>query len=207
MMFIKKMLLALSLASLFTMNVQASEPQKTTTQKTTNQKTTNQKSASNSTGNTKNMNSNTKNANAKNTSNKAATNPEAQKAAEDKNLDAFNKNVGIKLVERSIAAQDNQPVAVLNYEVTNRGKNRIKNLNWVSAFTINDQVFFLQEIKTELDKAINAGKMERITVVLPINELPENIRPVFATGETAIGHLTVAKRIDFTNGKNITVKQ
>ncbi|TLU75563.1 hypothetical protein [Mannheimia varigena] len=138
-----------------------------------------------------------------NTNNKTA----AQKVTEDKNLKAFNQSVRINLIQRGTAKQDNQDVAVLTYEVNNFGKNHIKNLNWLSAFTINDQIFFVQEVQTQLDKAISAKKKENITVVLPIEKLPENIRPVFNSLETPIGHITVAKQIDFTNGQKIIVKK
>ncbi|MFA9488707.1 MULTISPECIES: hypothetical protein [unclassified Mannheimia] len=50
-------------------------------------------------------------------------------------------------------------------------------------------------------------KKENITVVLPIETLPENVRSVFTSLETPIGHITVAKQIDFTNGKKIIVKE
>lgn len=137
-----------------------------------------------------------------NTNNKTTT----QKVSEDKNLKAFNQNVRINLIQRTTAKQNNQDVAILTYEVSNIGKNNIKNLNWLSAFTINDQIFFIQEIQTQLDKSISAKKKENITVVLPINNLPEKVKPVFASLETPIGHITVAKQIDFTNGKKILVK-
>lgn len=142
--------------------------------------------------------------NTKTPNNKTAT---TQKVAEDKNLKAFNQNVRINLIQRETAKQDNQDVAVLTYEVNNIGKNRIKNLNWLSAYTINDQIFFVQEVQTQLDKTILAKKKANIRVVLPINNLPENVKPVFASLETPIGHITVAKQIDFTNGKKIIVKE
>ncbi|AHG72554.1 hypothetical protein X781_4050 [Mannheimia sp. USDA-ARS-USMARC-1261] len=144
---------------------------------------------------------------AKTEANKTETKKMETKQAEDKNLKAFNQNVRINLIQRGTAKQDNQDVAVLTYEVNNIGKNRIKNLNWLSAFTINNQIFFVQEVQTQLDKAISAKKKTNITVVLPINNLPENVKPVFASLETPIGHITVAKQIDFTNGKKIIVKE
>lgn len=205
MMSIKKAALALSVVSLFAVNVQAAEPQKNTNQKNTTQKsTTNQKSnsATKNTGNTKSMN------NTKNTDNKTKAAPNAeQKNTSDADLNAFNKNVKINLIQRGMAKQDNQDVVVLTYEVNNIGRNRIKNLNWISAFTINEQVFFVQEIQTELEKAISSKKKENITVILPLNTLPENVKPAFVSLETPIGHLTVAKQIDFTNGKKIEVKE
>lgn len=145
---------------------------------------------------------------AEKTNNKATT-PQAttQKAKEDPNLAAFNRNVRINLLQRGNATQDNPNVVVLTYEVSNIGKNRIKNLNWVSAFTLNDEVFFLQEVQTQLDQAISAKKKENITVILPFDKLPENAKAVFGSLESPVGHLTIAKQIDFTNGKKITVKQ
>lgn len=134
---------------------------------------------------------------------KAAT---QQKVAEDPNLKSFNQNVSINLTQRGIATQNNQNIVVLIYEVTNKGKNRIKNLNWSSAFTVNNQVFFIQEIKTKLDKDIASGKKESITVTLPLGNLPEPAKQIFSTNEVSVGHLTVAKQIDFTNGKKIVVK-
>ncbi|HGO5853563.1 TPA: hypothetical protein ACK3JH_000409 [Mannheimia haemolytica] len=145
---------------------------------------------------------------AENTTNKAAT-PQAttQKAKEDPNLAAFNRNVRIQLIQRANAVQNEQNVVVLTYEVSNVGKSKIKNVNWISAFTLNDEVFFLQEIQTQLEKAISAKKKENITVILPFDKLPENAKAVFGKLETPVGHLTVAKQIDFTNGKKIIVKQ
>lgn len=145
---------------------------------------------------------------AENTNNKAAT-PQAttQKAKEDPNLAAFNQNVRIQLIQRANAVQNEQNVVVLTYEVSNVGKSKIKNVNWISAFTLNDEVFFLQEVQTQLDQAISAKKKENITVILPFDKLPENVKAVFGKLETPVGHLTVAKQIDFTNGKKIIVKQ
>ncbi|WP_409500417.1 hypothetical protein ACJ7Z2_00330 [Mannheimia glucosida] len=145
---------------------------------------------------------------AENTNNKAAT-PQAttQKAKEDPNLAAFNQNVRIQLIQRANAVQNEQNVVVLTYEVSNVGKSKIKNVNWISAFTLNDQAFFFQEVQTQLEKAISAKKKENITVILPFDKLPENAKAVFGKLETPVGHLTVAKQIDFTNGKKIIVKQ
>lgn len=145
---------------------------------------------------------------AENTNNKAAT-PQAttQKAKEDPNLAAFNRNVRIQLIQRANAVQNEQNVVVLTYEVSNVGKSKIKNVNWISAFTLNDEVFFLQEVQTQLDQAISAKKKENITVILPFDKLPENAKAAFGKLETPVGHLTVAKQIDFTNGKKIIVKQ
>lgn len=145
---------------------------------------------------------------AEKTNNKAAT-PQVttQKAKEDPNLAAFNQNVRIQLIQRANAVQNEQNVVVLTYEVSNVGKSKIKNVNWISAFTLNDEVFFLQEVQTQLDQAISAKKKENITVILPFDKLPENVKAVFGKLETPVGHLTVAKQIDFTNGKKIIVKQ
>lgn len=142
---------------------------------------------------------------------KAAQNAPAQKQeqkqAEDRNLKAFNQNVSINLVQRAVAVQDNKNIVVLTYEVTNKGKNRIKNLNWISAFTVENQVFFVQEVQTQLDKPIAVKKKENITVTFPLDNLPEPAKQVFASKEVPVGHLTVAKQLDFTNGKKIVVKQ
>lgn len=141
------------------------------------------------------------------TASKAAnTQKTVEKTTEEKSLKAFNQNVSIKLLQRGIEASDNQTLVTLMYEITNKGKNRIKNLHWLSAFTLNEQVFFVQEIQTKLDKAIAAKKTEHIIVKLPLNNLPENIRTIFLSKESPIGHLPVAKQIDFTNGKKIEVK-
>lgn len=130
-----------------------------------------------------------------------------QKQAEDPNLKAFNQNISINLVQRAVAVQDNQNVVILMYEVTNKGKNRIKNLNWISAFTVENQIFFVQEVQTQLDKPISVKKKENITVSFPLDTLPDPVKQVFTNKEVPVGHLTIAKQIDFTNGKKIVVKE
>lgn len=224
-MFIRKNLLALSIASLLAFNVQTTEASGTagssfTVKSVDVSKTTNKKNKTNTT-NTKNTakKTQTKNSAKKNTmkTNKKAKKTSSQKKqpsisptqqpTEHQDLNEFNQNVGIKLTQRNTATENDQPIVILTYEVTNRGQDHIQNLNWLSAFTVDNQIFFVQEIQTNLDKAITSKQAENITVVLPFNQLPDNAKSIFATPEIPIGHLTVAKQIDFTNGKQIIVKE
>ena len=49
-------------------------------------------------------------------------------------LERFNQNVGIHLVSRGLQAdKNNQPVVTLTYTIQNKGQNKIRSLNWVSA--------------------------------------------------------------------------
>lgn len=123
-------------------------------------------------------------------------------------LSEFNQNVQVSLVQRATAIQNNQPIALLVYEVTNKGKNNIKSLHWSSALTVNDQIFFVQEeIEPIFEKALEPNQKETVTLTLYLDKLPDNVKAVLASNETPIGHLTVAKQIDFTNGKKIVVKE
>lgn len=206
-MSIKKLLLALPLISLLAFNVQAAEPTKsmntknTTTQKanTTNTKKT-EANKKNSTANTKKLANDKSQAN---TSKKATP-----KTPQVQGLDSFNKNVTINLMQRINAVQDNQPVAIFVYEVANKGRSKIKGLHWASAFTVNEQIFFLQEnITPVFEQALEPKQKETVTLTLLLDKIPESVRPLFASLETPIGHITVAKQIDFTNGKKIIVKE
>lgn len=223
-MFIKKNLLALSIASLLAFNVQTTEASSTAgstftvkTVEASKPTNTNKKSNTNTKNTTKK--SQTKNSVKKNTmkTNKKAKKTASQKKqpsispiqqpTENQDLNAFNQNVGIKLTQRNTATENDQPIVILAYEVTNRGTEHIQNLNWLSAFTVDNQIFFVQEIQTNLDKVITPAQTENITVILPFNQLPDNAKSIFATPEIPVGHLTAAKQIDFTNGKKIIVKE
>lgn len=127
-------------------------------------------------------------------------------AAAATGLQAFNQNVKITLVRRATAVQNNQRVAMLVYEVTNRGRNNIKAVNWSSAFTLNNEIFFIHEgINPKFEKPLRANQKETVTLTLLLDRLPANVRPVFEKNDIPIGHRTVARQIDFTNGKKIVV--
>lgn len=192
-MFIKKVLLALPLIPLLASNVQAEE--QTKSMNAGNEMT--QKA------NTKKTEVNKKNATT-NTTKKASS----SKTSQVPGLDSFNKNVTIKLVQRGNDIKNNQPVAIFVYEVTNKGRNKIKSLHWTSAFTVNEQIFLLQEdIIPVFEKALQPKQKETVTLTLLLDKIPDNARKLLASLETPIGHITIAKQIDFTNGKKIIVKE
>lgn len=225
-MFIKRLLVTLPVISLLAFNVQAAEPTKpmTTTEKAkttaqskkpakaeTTKKATSAKSEPAQKATTTKKVAPTEKPAAKKSETKDSTTAKAKKAVATpvvQGLDAFNQSVGITLVQRATGVQDNQPVAILVYEVKNKGKNSIKGLEWSSAFTLNNQIFFIQEgIQPQFEKGLDASKVETVTLTLLLNNLPENIRTVFATNDAPIGHLPVAKQINFTDGTNIVVQE
>lgn len=233
-MFIKQLLLTIPVISLLAFNVQAAEPTKSMTTTEKAKASTQVKQSAKSEQTKKTTATATKKAAEKTTATtakKAAekttatatkkvatekTEPKKATATQKKTapvatlqgLEAFNKSVGITLVQRATAVQDNQPVAVLVYEVKNKGKNSIKSLHWASAFTVNNQIFFVQEeIQPQFEKALGENQTETITITLLLDKLPENIRNVFASTEAPIGHITVAKQITFADGTRIEVKE
>ena len=76
-----------------------------------------------------------------------AQNAPKQTQKKDVALERFNQNVGIRLTSRGLqAGQNNQPVVTLTYTIQNKGKNKIKSLSWISAFQVNNQVFYVREL-------------------------------------------------------------
>lgn len=133
---------------------------------------------------------------------------QAQTQKRDVKLEQFNKNVGIRFTQRGLqAGENNQPVVTLTYVVENRGKNKIKSLNWVSAYEVNNEAFYLHDIPVNFKPALAANQQVEVTVSIPVAQLPEPAQKFFTDREASITSVNGAKNVAFTNGKRIVVSK
>ena len=129
-------------------------------------------------------------------------------AKQDYALTQFNKNVGLQLVKRGIQiGENNQSVATLTYLVQNKGKNKIKSINWISGYTINNKTFYVQEIPINFQPALPESRQIEITINIPLNTMPESVQKIFLDKSANIGAINGAKNIVFSNGKKIIVSK
>lgn len=123
-------------------------------------------------------------------------------------LERFNQNVGLRLVQRGInIAENNQPQVVLTYVVQNKGKNKIKSVEWVSGYTLNNEVFYVHNIPLTFKPALDAGKQIDVTIAIPAAQLPENAQKIFSDRNAAVDAVNGAKNVVFSNGKRIVVSK
>lgn len=127
---------------------------------------------------------------------------------QDYALTQFNKNVGLQLIKRGVQiGENNQPVVTLTYMVKNKGKNKIKSINWISGYTINNKTFYVQEIPINFQPALPESRQIEITINIPLNTMPESVQKIFLDKSANIGAINGAKNIVFSNGKKIIVSK
>lgn len=122
-------------------------------------------------------------------------------------LDAFNKNIGIKLLSRNlIIDKQNNKVVSLAYEIENRGNKPIKSVSWINIFAVNKTVFHQQAIPLQFEKSFaSKGKM-RLNLELAFSTLSKEAQAIFSDPNQPISSVTIARQIIFANGKQINVK-
>lgn len=125
---------------------------------------------------------------------------------EDKNLEQFNQNVKIRLVQRGFTNENNQPVVILVYEVENIGKRAIRSVNWQTILTHNNQAILAYNIPAKFEKALARKAKTNVTLTLPVAVLPQVAQPVLTNKESSVAALAVAQELVLSNGKKIVVK-
>lgn len=135
-----------------------------------------------------------------------AQNAPKQTQKKDVALERFNQNVGIRLSSRGLqSGPNNQPVVTLTYTIQNKGKNKIKSLNWISAFQVNNQVFYVRELPLNFEPSLPSKQQIDVTFNVPLAEMPQQAQQLFASQEAKIGAVNGAKNVAFSNGKRIVV--
>lgn len=121
-------------------------------------------------------------------------------------LERFNQNVEIHLVSRGLQAdKNNQPVVTLTYTIQNKGQNKIRSLNWVSAYQIENKIFYVRELPINFEPSLNSKQQIDVTFNVPLSEMPEQAQQLFASREAKISAINGAKNVVFSNGKRIVV--
>ena len=121
-------------------------------------------------------------------------------------LERFNQNVGIHLVSRGLQAdKNNQPVVTLTYTIQNKGQNKIRSLNWVYAYQIENKIFYVRELPINFEPSLNSKQQIDVTFNVPLSEMPEQAQQLFASREAKISAINGAKNVVFSNGKRIVV--
>ncbi|WGE31426.1 hypothetical protein NYR60_06010 [Actinobacillus genomosp. 2] len=136
----------------------------------------------------------------------SAEKPTQQAVVKDKNLEKFNRQVELTFTERGIGQQDNKAVAVFKYVVRNKGKTHIKSITWHSVYAVGDQGFFAQDIPVVFDKTLGSKAKTDVTISIPLESLPENVRQILSDPKASVRSLNVAKELVFANGAKIVVK-
>ena len=102
-------------------------------------------------------------------------------------LERFNQNVGIHLVSRGLQAdKNNQPVVTLTYTIQNKGQNKIRSLNWVSAYQIENKIFYVRELPINFEPSLDSKQQIDVTFNVPLSEMPEQAQQLFASREAKI---------------------
>lgn len=126
---------------------------------------------------------------------------------QDSELKKFNEAVGIMPKARQFGQnEENQPMVVITFEVENRGKQPIKSLSWIGAFSYQQTVFFMQEMPINFEEPLTAGAKTDISVSMPLALFPEQAQGIMADLNVPIDILNVARNITFSNGTQINVK-
>ena len=121
-------------------------------------------------------------------------------------LERFNQNVGIHLVSRGLQAdKNNQPVVTLTYTIQHKGQNKIRSLNWVSAYQIENKIFYVRELPINFEPSLDSKQQIDVTFNVPLSEMPEQAQQLFASREAKISAINGAKNVVFSNGKRIVV--
>lgn len=121
-------------------------------------------------------------------------------------LERFNQNVGIYLISRGLQTdQNNQPMVTLTYTLQNKGKNKIKSLHWVSAYQIENKIFYVRELPINFEPSLDSKQQIDVTFNVPLSEMPEQAQQLFASREAKISAINGAKNVVFSNGKRIVV--
>ncbi len=127
---------------------------------------------------------------------------------QDYALSQFNKNIGLQLIKRGVQiGENNQPLVTLTYMIQNKGKNKIKSINWISGYTIDNKTFYVQEIPVNFQPPLPGQRQMEITINLPLNTMPESAQKIFLDKSANIGAINGAKNVVFSNGKKIVVSK
>ena len=130
---------------------------------------------------------------------------QAESQEKDVRLERFNKSVGIRFTERGLQSPNNQPVVTLTYSIENKGKNDIKSVHWISSYQVNNQAVYLRDIPINFEPSLPAGQSIKVTVNVPLAELPQQAQQFFTSKNANIISVNGAKNVTFTNGKRIVV--
>lgn len=122
-------------------------------------------------------------------------------------LEAFNKNIGIRLVARDlITDKQNNKLVSLSYEIENRGNTPIKSVNWVNIYAVGKTVFHQQPLPLQFETPFTGKAKIRLNLELAFSTLSKEAQAVFSDLNQPISSVTIARQIVFANGKQINVK-
>ena len=93
----------------------------------------------------------------------------------------------------------------LTYSIENKGKNDIKSVHWISSYQVNNQAVYLRDIPINFEPSLPAGQSIKVTVNVPLAELPQQAQQFFTSKNANIISVNGAKNVTFTNGKRIVV--
>lgn len=131
-----------------------------------------------------------------------------QKKQMEQNLKQFNENFGVTLTGRSIATtKDNTKIITLQYELANKSTDKdIKSVTWLSGYTFDGKVIATHNMPINFNPALKAKGKTNITINIPLQNIPEHAREIFASPEAVIGLIIGAKKLEFTKGKEIIIE-
>lgn len=205
-----------SLASMFALSTAQANTQKSTaktqtkqqqSKKQTNTKTTKQatKPAAKQTANNKNTQK--KSSTAKKAAGVAAAAAAPAVLSQDQALKLFNESFGIRLLGYKVDNNSaGKPHLFLKYELTNKGKKDIKAVQFIGAFTHNNQIVYAQEIPLTFNNLLKVKDKTTVDMAIPFENVPENARQLFLASNAQLGVVSGAKTLVFSDNTGIQLK-
>lgn len=127
-----------------------------------------------------------------------------QTLSSDEALKQFNASFGIRLVARQI--NQNQGQLLLRYELTNKSAKDIHEVQFISAFTHNNQIIYAQEIPLTFNTPLQAQNMISLDISVPLEKVPAQARTLLADSNTPIGLVNGAQLLTFTDKTKLEIK-
>lgn len=131
----------------------------------------------------------------------------ATKQAQEPTLAAFNQSVGIAAISRTLVQNEKGEQAVnVQYVVENRGDKAINSVFFSGVYLYNNQMLLMQDIPASFEQPLAPKTQMTVNALLPLNQIPQQIQPLFVDLGVNLSVTIVARGIGFADGAKLDVK-
>ncbi len=131
----------------------------------------------------------------------------ATQQAQEPTLAAFNKSVGIAAINRTLVQNEQGQQAInVQYVIENRGDKDIRGLVWSGVYLYNNQMLLMQDIPASFEQPLAPKEQMTVNAILPLNQIPQQIQPLFLDLGVNLSVTIVARGIEFADGTKLDVK-
>lgn len=122
-------------------------------------------------------------------------------------LKQFNDAMGIRFVGyQLIQGNDGKPAVMLRYELTNKSKKDVKEVQFIGAFYHNEQIVYAQEIPLTFNTPLKAKSDISLDISVSAERVPAQALALFSANRTDINAVNGAQLLIFTDKSRIEVK-